>query len=216
MKHKLSLDKSNRVEISFNAPCSKINDIAKLDSLACSTHTPALIIEPTFLDQLNLIRFQRNSQYKLLIHVDLEGKLFGINKIHHIRNSMNVDGYEIGLSVNKNENEIFNEISAINQMFTSFGARYFVRWVINANAGMTHVDNCCRAISKSIKNNINHEMITVYFNNDDKDILHGLVKSIRKSLNMQKAKVKIKSKFAEDIIKHDNNIFYEFEAKELV
>jgi len=216
MKHKLSLDKSNRVEIGYNKLCPKINDLIKLDSLACSIHTPALIVAPQFVQQLNLIRFQRNSQYKLLIPIDIDGKLFGINKIHNIRDIMNVDGYEIGFTFNKNENELFNEMAAINQMFTSSGARYFIRWVINANKGVDHLDKCHKALSKAIKSNINFEMITIEYDSDDSKVLHELVKSTRKAINMAKAKVKIKSKFSDEIIKHSNNVLYEFEAENLV
>jgi len=216
MKTKLPLDKSNRVEINYENMSHKIRSIVDIDTLASSMHSPALIVNPSLLSEINLIRFQRNSQYKLFASIDPECKKFGNNKIHQIRECTDVDGYEIGLTANKNSNEILNEILSISNTFVLSGVRYFIRWVIDAKYGQDHVNNCLEAIRKSKAKNINFDLITIKHNDDDPKVLHGLVKTARKNIGMAKAVIKIKSKFNEDIIKNVQNVLYEFSAEDLL
>lgn len=213
---KLTLDKSNRVEIIYNRITPKIKNLVMVDTTANSMHSPAVIINPGFLNDLNLIRFQRNSQYKLFVSIDNECKVFGSNKIHLIRESINTDGYEIGLTAGKNSNELFNEIVSINNIFVNSQARYFIRWVIDTKHGQKHFDNCMEAIAKARAKNINYDLITIKSELADVDILHNMVKEARKKLGMEKAPIKLSTKFNENVIKNVSNVLYEFNIEDLI
>lgn len=216
MNTKLGLDKTNRIEVGFTKPSPKIRDMAKLDTVLSSMRSPALVVSPMLLGDINMIRFQRNSQYKVIVSIDPEGKVFGSTKIHQIRECTDADGYEIGLAQGKNQKELLNEIISINNVFVMSGARYFIRWVINAKHGTDHIKNCLAAIKEAKAKNINYEMITIMHDGADAEVLHSLVQSARKSVGIAKELIKIKSKFNEDLIVHDKNLLYEFEAEELV
>lgn len=216
MKTKLTLDKSNKVEINYERMTPKIKNIVDIDTLASCMHSPAIIVNQSLIDDINLIRFQRNSQYKLFASIDPECRVFGGSKIHQIRECVNVDGYEIGLTTGKNANELFNEIMSVSNMFTVSGVRYFIRWVVDCKAGQGHIDNCLEALKRARSKNANYDLITIKHNDSDPKVLHGIVKSFRNKLGMEKAVVKIKSPFNEGIIKNVNNVLYEFSAEDLI
>ena len=212
MKTKLPLDKSNRVEVEFLAPSPVIKSLVDLDSLVSSLHAPALVIEPSFLPNLNMIRYQRNSQYRVIGCVDNQFSTFGGNKIYEIQKMIEADGFDIGLTNNKSAIELRNEIKAIDTFLKSSGRQFFVRWVIDASKGPEHIKNCISAIrdSKTL-----YEAIAIKADKMDASTAHEIVKQCRKDLGLNKAKFKIISKLSDDLITRDINISYQISANEL-
>jgi hypothetical protein len=213
MQTKLTFDKSNRVEVEFLAPSMKIKNLSQLDSLVSSLHAPALVIEPSFLPDLNVIRFQRNSQYRVIGCVDKKFSTFGGNKIYEIQNMIEADGFDVGLTNGKNAIELRNEIQGIDKFLKSSGRQFFIRWVIDASQGPKHIEKCISAIRDS---KVMYEAIVIKANDMEAKTAHEIVKTCRKNLGLNKAKFKIIAKFSDDLITNDLNITYQISANELI
>lgn len=213
MKMKLPVDKTNRVEVLFKGFDLKIRDLYKLDSLMCSCKSPVLIMHPDFVEEMNLIRLQRNSRYSIISMIDLEGLTYGINKVHKIKNII-PDGFEIGLAVNKNSTELLNEIKSITSFLASSGKQFLIRWTINTKHGPDHIKNCLNAIKK-YKDKF--DMISFITDNISSELSHKIVHNSRIILGVAKQKMKISgTPEDDDLIIHDKNLRYQIEAKHLI
>lgn len=213
MQVKLPLSKTNRVEIYFDKPNLSVKSLTELDSLLVSTRSPSVIINTEFMNELNLIKLQRNSQYNVIAAIDLDGKVFGSNKIYRIQNLIEADGFDIGLTANKNKVELINEIKAIDQFLKQASKQFKMRWVINSKHGPDHIDKCIDAIKES---KVRYELISILTDNTDPKTAHNIVKKCRNGLGMVKCKMKISGKPSDDLIINDNNLVYQVRAEDLV
>lgn len=209
MRVALPLDQTNRVEVLFEKPSLKVKDLAKLDSIMCSTRAPALVIDPAYINDIIMIKGQRNSKYNVIAAIDLEGKVYGGNKVYHIKNAISADGFDIGLTANKNKTELTNEIKAITSFLSQSPTEYMIRWVINAKHGSGHVKECLEAIKKS---KTKFDMISLITDSIDADLAHDLVKTCRTSLGLAKCKMKISGDPSNDLIRVDNSLRYQVAA----
>jgi len=213
MRVALPLDQTNKVEVLFKGPDLKIRDLTMLDSIMCSTRAPALIVESRYLADVNMIRLQRNSQYRLLAIVDPEGKEFGGNKIYKIQGLIEADGFDIGLTAGRSKLELINEIKGIISFLQQSGKAYQIRWIINTKHGSSHVKNCLAAIKDS---KINFDMISLLTDDLDPDLAHDIVKNARESIGINKCNMKISGKPVDGFIRDDANLRYQVEAQELI
>lgn len=209
----LPIDQTNRVEVLFTKPSLKIKRLEQLDSLMCSSRSPVLIIDKAFLSDAMLIRGQRNSKYSVIASIDLEGKTYGGNKIYQIQNVIGADGFEIGLTTNRNVIELVNEIKAIFSFLSQANSEYKIRLSVNVSAGSEHVKNCMEAIAKS---KCNYEMISFLTDKMEPDLAHDIVKACRESIGNIKCKMKISGKPVEGFIRFDNNLKYQVNADDLM
>ena len=213
MKVNLTLDKSSRTEIYFDRPSIKIKNLAVLDSLAVSLRSLKVVVNPEFLEECNNIKLLRNSKYKLIGCIDPECKSYGSNKIFHIQNLMQADGFDIGLTV-KDHISLINEIKLIDRFLKMASKKFDVRWIIDSKHGSNHIDNCIKAIMESKTNN---KIICLAAYNKDESVIQKLIKDIRLKLGNIKLPIKIITNFDESIINDkDLNLTYQFKAEELV
>lgn len=212
MRVKLPLDQTNRIEVYLDKLSLDIKDLPELDSLMCSIRSPVLVVNPSYLRDINIIRCQRNSQYKLLAAIDLEGKTFGGNKIYKIRDMIEADGFDIGLTVGRNKIEMINEIKGIISFLSQAGKHYSIRWVINTKHGSDHIDKCINAIKES---KCNYELISLLTDELEPDLAHTIMKDCRNKIGITKCNMKISGKPVDGLIKNDLNLRYQIEAKDL-
>jgi hypothetical protein len=214
---KLPLDISSRIELNYENPSIKVRHLKNVDAEAIKGSCQAIIINPVFLDSFNMLRMNRNSKYKIIVSIDRDCTKFGANKIHTIRENLEADGYEIGLTKDKNENEIFNEITSINNIIESSGLNYSVRWFIDLKNGQDYLDNCLRAISRAKSKGIKYDLVTISTDTNDSELILNLIKSSREKLGMAKASIKMKlNKYNESHIVEDTNVKYEFNIEEIM
>lgn len=213
MRVTLPLDQTNRVEVLFNGPDMKIRDLSKVDSIMCSTRAPALVINPAYMSEMNMVRLQRNSQYRLQAIIDPDGKTYGGNKLYKIQNLIEADGFDIGLTVGRSETEIINEIKGIIAFLSQSGKAYQIRWIIDTNHGDEHIDKCLRAIKAS---KVNFDMISLMTDKLEPDLAHDIVKNAREKIGISKCNMKISGKPVDGFIRHDDNLRYQIEAQELI
>lgn len=213
MHVKLPIDKTNRVEVYFSGFDFKIRDLPKLDSLMCSCKSPVLITTSDYVQDINMIKLQRNSRYKVITEIDRNGLTYGGNKIYKIQNLIDADGFEIGLTVGRNSTEILNEMKSITSFLKTSGKQFLIRWSINTNNGPTHIKNCLNAIK-----NYKDKFDMVSFNTDSlpPELSHNIVKNARIIIGMIKCNMKISGQPSDDLIIHDKNLRYQIEAKYLV
>jgi len=213
MRITLPLDKTNRVEVLFKEPDLKIKDLASIDSIMCSSRAPVLVSNPKYISDINMIRLQRNSQYRLLAYIDPEGNQYGGNKIYKIQGLIDTDGFDIGLTNGRSQIELVNEIKGIVSFLQQSGKAYQIRWSINTKHGPDHINKCLKAISSS---KVNFEMISLLTDNLDPDTSHDIVKKARNTIGMNKCNMKISGKPTEELIRDDKNLRYQIEAKDLI
>lgn len=202
IKCKIPLTHSHKCEIYFNSPSLKIKRIEDLDTLANSMNSPAIVIEPEFLNHMSIIKQVANSLYKVVVAIDINGETFGANKILQTYEFAQADGFEIGLGIGKNIREIRNEIKAINTFLIQSNIEFDTRWVINIANGEKFIYNAIEAIkAEKPKNSI----ITIKGN--DKST-YDVVKSCRKQMGIIKAEMKICSKLHDKLLNNDSNLKY--------
>lgn len=212
MRVKLPLDQTNRIEVFLDKLNLEVKSLPELDSLMCSIRSPALVIDQAYLRDINIIRCQRNSQYKLLAAIDLEGKTFGGNKIYKIRDMIEADGFDIGLTVGRNKIEMINEIKGIISFLSQAGKHYSIRWVIDTKHGSDHIDKCISAIKES---KCNYELISLLTDDLEPELAHKILNDCRGKIGVSKCNMKISGQPVEGFIKNDLNLRYQVRAKDL-
>jgi hypothetical protein len=159
MNTPLSLDKSIKVEPYFLAPDRNFPDITKIDIIASKNKCQNVITSVEFCDLVTVMRSRFNSKYGVIVEIDPDGKVFGLNKM--LRTNINystIDGCEIGLSNNKNYTELINEMKVTSDFIKQFGDHIKIRWIINAIYGSKHIENCIKAIKDC---NIKYDLIRI-------------------------------------------------------
>lgn len=212
MQVSLPFDKTTRLEVYFEKPTLKVRDLSSLDSLMCSSRAPTLVVTSDYTSDINMIRSQRNSPYKLITAIDPECKEFGGSKIYRIQNLIESDGFDIGLTANKNKIELINEIKGISSFLQQLGNRFSLRWVVNTKFGNKHIDNCLDAIKES---KCRYELIVIDTNNSEYSLSHDLVKSCREKLGLNKCVMKVDGQPIEKLINQDINLFFKIKAEDL-
>ena len=214
MKTKLSLDKSNRVEIYYDKPSLAIRSLMALDSLAVSMRSQSVVVDPSCLPDLNVIKFQRNSPYRVIGAVDLACKNFGANKAIQLQNLIEADGFDIGLTAKRNATELHNEINGIQNFLKMAGKPFSIRWLIDVKHGRDHITECLKAI-KSTKTK--YEAICLVVRDLEKEVIENLIDKCRKDLGLAKAPVKIFANYNEELFNDkDLDLTYQFRAEDLV
>lgn len=213
MQVKLQLDKTNRVEVYFDGPNMKVRGLTDLDTLVSSCRCPSLVVSTDFLSDMNMIKSQRNSQYKLIASIDPDGGTFGGNKVYQIHDLIEADGFDIGLTANKNKTELINEIKGISAFLQSAGKDFVIRWSINAKHGPDHIKTCMEAIKGS---GIKYDLISILCHGESSKTAHNIVKKCRKQIGMMKCKMKITGIPDDDLFKNDANLLYQVRAEDLM
>lgn len=214
MKTKLTLDKSTKVEIYFEKPSLVIRNLMALDSLAVSMRSPCVVIDPSGLPDLNVIKFQRNSPYKVIGAIDLECKTFGSNKAIKLQNLIEADGFDIGLTAKRSATELHNEIVGIQNFLKMAGKPFYIRWLIDIKHGRDHITECLKAIKTS---KTRYEAICLVVRNTEKEVIKSIINKCREELGITKTPIKIFADFNEELFDDkDLNLTYQFKAEELV
>lgn len=216
MKTKLPIGKSARIEPYLSEFSYKIKDLVSFDTLAISTKAKSVVVDTSFIPDLGMIKAQRNSNYKLIGLIDPEGKSFNLNKVHKLHNLLDADGFDIGLSKDRNKKDLHNEIVGIKRFLSMSGLRYEIRWIINVGFGHNHIDNCIDAI-KSTRSEKDIICISTKGIDLDAKTIFNLIKNCRQRLGKPKSLIKLHADFNEELITDkDLNITYQFNAEELL
>jgi hypothetical protein len=213
MRVKLPIDQTNRIEIYFSGPSMAVKSLMDLDSLLVSSRSPTVVCGPEFLSDISYMRSQRASKYNVIAAIDFEGKTFGGNKIYKFQNLIEADGFDIGLSANKNKMELINEIKVIMGFLARAGKDFIMRWTINTKHGPKHIEECLKAIKES---GVKYDLISLLTDGTDCDTSHNIVKKSRKLLGSTKQRMKISGVPQEGFITNDKNLVYQVKAEDLV
>lgn len=132
-----------KTDVVFTQPSLKVPDVYRVDTILQQNKISIVMADNEFADVLHTAKMQRGSGYKVFVAVDLEGKVFGLNKVVRCNSLRNVDGLEFGIS-NKSEKEIQNELNSILSFVKAAGPEFELKVCLNCKYGKKYLDKFCK------------------------------------------------------------------------
>jgi hypothetical protein len=128
-----------KTDVVFTQPSMKVPDVYRVDTILQQHKIGTIMAD----DVLHTAKMQRGSGYKVFVAVDLEGKVFGLNKVVRCNSLRNVDGLEFGVS-NKSEKEVQNELNSISSFVSAAGPEFQLKVCLNCKHGKEYLDKFCK------------------------------------------------------------------------